>query len=64
MAQEKYIEFEIGDDGQVDFEGFGFDGKDCSEVMKYYQKALGATVSAKKKAEYYQKEKAKTKVKA
>lgn len=64
MKEEKFVEFDIGPDGQVSFEGFGFQGDGCHDAMEAYAKAIGTTVSTKKKAEIHMKEKVKEKVKA
>lgn len=66
MKEEKYVEFDIGPDGAVNFEGFGFVGGGCHDALKSYSKAIGMTVSSTKKAEYNMKEKVtdKEKVKA
>jgi hypothetical protein len=63
MKEEKYVEFDIGPDGSVTFEGVGFTGDACHDALKAYAKAIGLTVSSSKKPEYNLKEKVKEKAK-
>lgn len=61
--EETYVEFDIGPDGAVKFEGVGFTGDACHDAMAAYAKAIGVTVSSAKKPEYDLKEKVKDKEK-
>lgn len=53
------IEITINEDGTVEIDGKGFNGKGCHEALGAYLKAIGREKTSKKKAEFYtQKQKA------
>lgn len=59
----KEIECIIDENGQCSIELFGWKGKGCADVAKKLSDALGQTVDAKKKDEYWKVEtKQKTKI--
>ena len=50
----KEIIVEIGPDGAVHVEAFGYTGNSCEEATKFIEEALGRTVETKRKPEYHQ----------
>lgn len=52
MAAE--IEIIINEDGTVEIDGVGFNGKGCDEALGEYVKAIGKKISDKKKSDFYQ----------
>lgn len=49
------INITIHEDGTVEIDGEGFNGKGCHEALGEYMKAIGKEQSSKKKADFYQK---------
>ena len=51
------IKIVIKEDGTVEADAIGFQGKACEEAMKFISDALGEEISEKKKAEYHRRDK-------
>lgn len=49
------IDIIINEDGTVEIDGSGFEGKICEQEIADYIKAVGIKKSEKKKAEFYHK---------
>jgi hypothetical protein len=47
------IEITINEDGTVEMEGLGFEGKGCHEALEAFRQKLGKTVKQRRKAEFY-----------
>jgi hypothetical protein len=52
----KSIKITIDEDASIEVEAVGFKGKACEQATAALIKALGTTVSSKKKPEYRQEE--------
>ena len=51
---QKSIEIIIGTDGSLKIDAVGFAGADCEKATAFLEKALGITLTSKRKADYYQ----------
>jgi hypothetical protein len=54
MAEKKEIEFSIDDDGKISIKVIGVQGKECLELTKEIEQALGLVVDRQKTGEFYQ----------
>ena len=57
MAKFKTIKVLINDDGTVEFDQIGYQGKECSGDIKDLLAAIGDEKKTLKKAEYYKDQK-------
>lgn len=48
------IDIIINEDGTVEIDGQGFEGKGCHEALSEYLAAIGKEKTSTKKAEFYQ----------
>jgi uncharacterized glyoxalase superfamily protein PhnB len=51
---QKSIEVVVQPDGSLKIEALGFQGADCEKATAFLEKALGTTLTRKRKAERYQ----------
>lgn len=52
INNDKFLEITISD-GQVQIEGFNFQGQGCAEMSALFQDALGETKTERKKPDYF-----------
>jgi protein involved in polysaccharide export with SLBB domain len=54
MAQKQELEFTIDDDGKISIKVVGIAGKECLELTKEIEAALGLVTDRKRTSEFYQ----------
>ena len=57
MAQPKEIEITIKEDGTLDLDQLGYEGKECAGAIDDIIKLLGTEVKNVKKADYFKQQK-------
>lgn len=56
MAKSRQVNITIHEDGKVDFDQIGYEGKTCSGDVNDLVKILGTQVKTTQKKEYFDKE--------